>query len=77
MANRELATPHHLVITINRLWARCSPQSYANYLIRQSQQQLFYTTLNRISAISLMLISILLLAIMTDMVWQQMLYLAR
>jgi hypothetical protein len=75
MAGTELAIARKLVITFNRIWQRCSSQSYAIYL-KRDQQRVSYKNLNRMAAMAVSIITLFILVAVTAIAWQEVVTLA-
>jgi len=70
MAGTDLAIARKLVITFNRIWQRCSSQSYAIYL-RRGQQRVSYKALNQIAFMAMSIITLSILVALTALAWQE------
>jgi len=70
MTGKDMAIPRELVITMTRIWQRCSSECCANYL-KHSRNRFLYKNLNQLAAVALGLSTLALLIAVAAVAWEE------
>jgi len=70
MTTKDLVIPQQLAVTFTKIWQRCTHPSYMDYLNRQ---RFFYKIANQAMALLLSIVTILTLAVVSILAWQEVL----